>query len=48
VEIGVYSFELRGDAAPAEQRLRNLIEEIELAGVGRRRRNTRIGGAQIG
>jgi probable LLM family oxidoreductase len=32
VEIGVYSFaELRGDAASAEQRLRNLIEEIELA-----------------
>ena len=32
MEIGVYSFaELRGDAASAEQRLRNLIEEIELA-----------------
>jgi alkanesulfonate monooxygenase SsuD/methylene tetrahydromethanopterin reductase-like flavin-dependent oxidoreductase (luciferase family) len=32
VEIGVSSFaELRGDAASAEQRLRNLVEEIELA-----------------
>ncbi len=32
MEIGVYSFaELRGDAASAEQRLHNLIEEIELA-----------------